>query len=198
MSTKRKPPSYRLHKSSGQAIVTLSDGLGARYDVLLGKYGTAESRAEYARVVSEWETNGRRRPQPARKLPDSTVNELLDRFWSHVQEHYRRPDGTATSEVGEFKMALRPLRHLYGHTLARELGPIALKAVRQLMIDGYLHPEYGEQKKLARKVINQRIGRLVRCFAWGVENELIEPSVVHALREVRGLQKGRSKARETK
>jgi hypothetical protein len=38
--------SYRLHKQSGQAIVTLRDGLGNCHDVLLGEYGTPESRAE--------------------------------------------------------------------------------------------------------------------------------------------------------
>ena len=31
---KRSVPSYRRHKQSGQAIVTLSDGLGGRHDVL--------------------------------------------------------------------------------------------------------------------------------------------------------------------
>jgi len=31
-------PSYRRHKQSGQAIVTLTDGLGHRKDVLLGKW----------------------------------------------------------------------------------------------------------------------------------------------------------------
>ena len=34
-------PSYRLHKPSGQAVVTLNGR-----DYYLGKHGTAESRAE--------------------------------------------------------------------------------------------------------------------------------------------------------
>jgi hypothetical protein len=55
MPRRHSVPSYRLHKQSGQAIVTLTDGLGGRRDVLLGKYGTPESRAEYARVLAEWE-----------------------------------------------------------------------------------------------------------------------------------------------
>src|SRR5215831_11564946 len=53
-------PAYRLHKQSGQAVVTLPDGTGGRRDVLLGKHGTPESRAEYARVIAEWEAGGRR------------------------------------------------------------------------------------------------------------------------------------------
>jgi hypothetical protein len=58
MSHRSTIPSYRHHKQSGQAIVTLPDGLGGRHDVLLGKYGTPESRDEYARVIAEWEAAG--------------------------------------------------------------------------------------------------------------------------------------------
>src|SRR5262249_24564886 len=53
MSQHVRVPSYRLHKQSGQAVVTLSDGTGGRRDVLLGKYGSPKSRADYTRVVSE-------------------------------------------------------------------------------------------------------------------------------------------------
>src|SRR5262245_33135805 len=82
-------PTYRLHKQSGQAIVTLSDGLGCRRDVLLGKFGTPESRAEYARVLAEWEANGRRPPVSPSAMPDITINELILRFWPHAEMHYR-------------------------------------------------------------------------------------------------------------
>ena len=42
-------PSYRLHKQSGQAIVTLN-GRG----ILLGRHGSAASKSEYRRVTAEW------------------------------------------------------------------------------------------------------------------------------------------------
>jgi hypothetical protein len=45
---------YRLHKQSGQGIVTLTDPIGMRKDYLLGNYDSPESRAEYVRIVSEW------------------------------------------------------------------------------------------------------------------------------------------------
>ena len=61
MSSKPRIPSYRRHKQSGQAVVTLPDGFGRRRDVLLGKYGSPESRQEYLRVLAQWEANGRRR-----------------------------------------------------------------------------------------------------------------------------------------
>ncbi len=52
-----RTPSYRLHKPTGSAVVTL-DGR----DVYLGKYGTPVSRAEYDRILAEWLVNGRRLP----------------------------------------------------------------------------------------------------------------------------------------
>jgi len=45
---KTRAPSYRLHRPSGQAVVTL-DGR----DHYLGKHGSRGSRAEYDRLVSE-------------------------------------------------------------------------------------------------------------------------------------------------
>src|SRR5262249_33619616 len=76
-------PAYRLHKQSGQAVVTLPDGFGRRRDILLGKYGTPESRKEYARVLAEWEANGRHLPQPT-AASDLTVNELVLGYWKHA------------------------------------------------------------------------------------------------------------------
>jgi integrase len=187
-------PTYRKHKASGQAIVTLTDGLGNRRDVLLGKYGSKESRADYARVLAEWEANGRLLPSAV--AADITVAELVDRFWPHVETHYRHADGSPTGEVKEYKYSFRPLVHLYGGTPARNFGPLSFKAVRQLMIDGYNHPRHGQQMPLARGVVNQRAGRIRRMFKWSVENELVPPSVYHGLLAVQGLQRGRTRARE--
>jgi hypothetical protein len=49
-----RTPTYRLHKPSGQAVVTI-DGR----DFYRGKYGTSQSRDEYDRLITEWLTNGR-------------------------------------------------------------------------------------------------------------------------------------------
>ena len=43
-------PKYRLHKASGQAVVTLSGR-----DVYLGKHGSEESHARYHEEVSHWQ-----------------------------------------------------------------------------------------------------------------------------------------------
>ena len=50
----KRIPSYRLHKSTGQAVVTL----GGR-DVYLGKHDTESSREAYERAVIEWQAYGR-------------------------------------------------------------------------------------------------------------------------------------------
>ena len=51
----RRNPSYRLHRPSGQAIVTLSGRM-----FYLGAHGTAASKREYDRRIAEWPSNGRR------------------------------------------------------------------------------------------------------------------------------------------
>ena len=51
---------------------------------------------------------------------------------------------------------------------------------------------------LCRKVINQRIGKIVRVVRWATENELIPPGTYQALKAVSGLRKGRSAARESR
>ena len=57
MPRTNRPPSYRLHKATGQAVVTID----AR-DHYLGRYDSAESRAEYDRLIAEWLANGRQLP----------------------------------------------------------------------------------------------------------------------------------------
>ena len=50
-------PSYRLHKPTGLAVVTI-DGR----DFYLGPHGTEESHGEYDRMIQEWLLNGRKSP----------------------------------------------------------------------------------------------------------------------------------------
>ena len=50
-------PSYRRHKATGQAVVTI-DG----QDVYLGKWRTKKSRTAYNALISEWVANDYRLP----------------------------------------------------------------------------------------------------------------------------------------
>ena len=173
-------PSYRHHRPSRQAVVTLNGK-----DFYLGPWKSPESRAEYDRLIAEWISNGRQLPHTVH-CGDLSVAELLVAYLNFAREYYSS-EGTPTSEYTGMKDAMRPLRDLYARVAVREFGPLALKAVRQRMVD----------RGLSRREINKRIGRIRRIFKWGVENELVPPSVLHGLQAVAPLKKGRTPARET-
>src|SRR5579871_5220319 len=119
-------PTYRHHKPTGQAVVTL-----AGRDIYLGRYGTAKSRKEYRRIVSEWLTQDRSPLPPRNQL---LVVNLIHSYWQHAKRYYVR-NGKSTGELHPLKLALRPVKKLYGHVPAQEFGPLALKSVRQSLID---------------------------------------------------------------
>src|SRR4051812_7688447 len=109
---RKQIPSYRLHKQSGQAVVTIYGTDGRRRDLLLGRYGSAESKAEYRRIVAELDTG----PEAAAVNCGTglTVDELVAVFWDHAERHYRDPAGRQTSELHLYSRAVTPLRQLYG------------------------------------------------------------------------------------
>jgi integrase len=182
-------PKYRCYRPKGLAVVRL-DGR----DIYLGKFGSPESQEKYRRVIAEWLTRGvpstppRGHASPSEGHTPLSVNEVILAFWTrHAETHYRRVDGTPTGELANFRDSLRPLKDLYGATPAGEFGPLTLKVVRQVMIDA----------GLARTTVNQRVRRIIHLFKWAAENELVPPGVHHGLKAVRGLQRGRSGAKET-
>ena len=185
------PPSYRRH-SSGQACVTVRDLSGRRREILLGKWNSPESKTEYARIIAEMAANQgavARQSQDHVGQDDLKVNALILAFWKHAEAHYGKPGSkSSTTELKNLHDALRPLRALYGRSRAREFGPLALRTVREKMIEA----------GLSRSTINARINRIRRAFRWAVSIELIPPAVIQALESVPGLQRGRSKAKESK
>jgi integrase len=174
-------PAYSHHKPSGQAKVTINGRT-----IYLGTHGTAASRAEYNRLVGEWLANGRQLPpEPGQPI---TINKVMLAYNAHVAAYYRRPDGTATTEVNNIKYALKPLRKLYGTTPAPDFGPLKLIALQNTMVEmGW-----------TRNGINKQIGRIKQFFKWAVSRELIPASVHHAIATVRCLAPGRSAAEENK
>lgn len=173
-------PKYRKHRATGQAVVTLSGR-----DFYLGPHGTKASRREYDRLIGEWLAVGR---QPLHvSATDLTVANVCVRYLKHAKSRYVK-NGRPTGEQCAIKAALRFVRALYSGQLAVEFGPLALKAVRNNMIDA----------DLAITTINQHVGRIRRMFRWGVAEQLVRPDVYHALAALPGLRKGRGEARETK
>jgi len=181
MSKSRQPkvPSYRLHKSTNQAVVRLNGR-----DFYLGPWQSEKSQQEYSRLIAEWLHNGRQVPQT--QNDDFTVSELFASYLTFADTYYHR-NGTHSSEYNCIKSSMRPVAKLYGHVPVRDFGPLSLKTVRQEFVDS----------GLARKTVNDYVARIKRIFKWGVENELFSAGIYQALAAVAGLRKGRSEARET-
>lgn len=180
-------PKYRFHKGSGQALVQIN---GER--IYLGKHGSEESKEKYRRLVAEWLASKREQPQFRESSfglcrDDLSINEMLLAYWRFAETYYVK-DGKPTKELTCMKHSLRTLRKLYGTTLARDFGPLSLKAVREHMIS---------TEDLSRGVVNHRVNRVKRVFKWAASEEVIPPTVYEALRTVTGLRYGRTEARET-
>lgn len=147
---KRRLPSYRLHKASGQAVVILNG------KDILGPHGSEESRAEYDWPIAEWLANQRQHaPAPVAGVetgvPELTVDELFLAYWEFALGYYVK-DGKPTGELEPIRRAAKPLTELYGTTLATQFEPRALETVRQEMIE----------QGLSRKLINGRVNRIRR------------------------------------
>jgi integrase len=185
-------PTYRRKKTPtiDYALVTLPDGAGKRRDVVLGRYGTPESRQEYLRVIAEWEANGRRLAQAVGS--NLSVNELAIAYWLDAEKRQASRPRTCPGELESLRSALRPLKELYGHTPAAKFGPLALKAVRERMVDS----KTPAGKPWSRGFVNACVSRVKRVFKWGVANEILPPAVFHGLQTVTGLQRGQTRARE--
>src|SRR5262245_44680082 len=87
-------PSYRLHKPSGQAVVTLNGR-----DFYLGRHGAETSRDAYDRLIGQWLGRHRAPPVEVAKLaaPERAATCIMNSFnrtatghtgWSlHVAAH---------------------------------------------------------------------------------------------------------------
>lgn len=206
---KNAVPSLLRHKTKNLAYATFNGVI--RY---FGSWPAdhpeppAPTRAAFDRALAEWLTGGRAVPPeparravaPAARVDDAgglTITELIARFWAWALDYYRDKDGRPTGEADNIRFALRPLNHLCGLTAASAFGPKTFKAVRELLTTGYTHPEFGPQKPLSRNVVNGRCRRIKQLFSWAAGEELVPATVPAALREVRGLSAGRTRAYET-
>lgn len=191
MSVSKRIPKYRHYKPKNLAVVRIEGK-----DHYLGRYDSPESWEKYHRLVVEWlsekrkpvgtnDSTSARQEDPIREL---TVNELILSYWRYAEKYYVR-DGEVTKELACMQAALRPLRRLFGTTLASEFGPVKLKTLQNHMID---------EQDLCRNEVNKRTGRIKRAFRWAVSEEMIPSSIVHGLDSVKGLRKGRTHARESK
>lgn len=166
-------PKYRKHGKL--AVVTLSG-----HDYYLGKYGTKASKAWYDRLCGEHLASGGVMVQNTGN--DITIAQLLAGFLKHARKYY-----AGGTEAANYGPVIRRLRKAYGVIPAGEFGPLKLKAFRDSLV----------AEKLSRTSVNKATNRIRRIFKWGIENELVRPDVLAALKCVSGLRYGKSEAKET-
>jgi hypothetical protein len=123
-------PAHDKEATRARAVWT-DPATGKRRFVLLpGAFDSPESREAYRRLLAEIDATPAAPVAPVTG-PGLSVSEVLLPFLTHAEQHYRGADGQLTSEYREYRLIVRTLRELYGHTPTVEFGPLALKAVRQ-------------------------------------------------------------------
>jgi integrase len=165
-------PSLRLHRPSGQAVVTL-----AGTDRYLGRYGSPEAKQAYDRLLGEWLAAGR----PQKTARELSMADVLADYLEFARHYYAPP----SRELEGILPALRPLK-AYASQPAASFGPLALRSIMdQWVRDG-----------LGRSTINARKGKIVRFFRWAVSREKVPSWLVEGLKSVESLRAGRTSARE--
>lgn len=167
----KKLPSYRLHKSSNQAICRI---LGRTY--YLGEFGTKESQDKFNRLVAEYLTN----PSFGVEKSRQSVAESVVAFLKHAESYY------GESELFNFRRALTPLIELYADLNISEFGIEQFKAVR----------DYWVKRDAARVYANRQSGRVIAFIKWLVAEGVLSPIVHQGLKCVAPLKAGRCSCRE--
>lgn len=173
-----RAPKYRRHKGKGLAVVTIRGR-----DIYLGKFGSASSKELYRRLIGEFMLTGG--VAMLTEPEEITVAEVAAAFIKFARGYYVKR-GKPTREYEQIIEVVRVVKPLYGRAPASEFGPLALKAVRERLI------EAGH----CRKHINGCVDRIRRMFKWAAGEQLIAADVPQALAMVAGLRKGRTEAPE--
>ena len=174
-------PSYRLHKPSGQAIVSLNGKI-----FYLGKYKSQASREEYNRIIADYLANNRNLP-PTRTNQAISIQELVVLYLEYAEGYYVK-NGKQTKSFYQCKQALGPLIQHYAQHSVSEFGPLSLVFVRDKWVEA----------GISRETINEWVRTIKQAFRWGVAREIVTPDVLHALEAVEGLKAGRTTAPEYK
>lgn len=147
-------PAYLHHKPSGRAYVRLRTPDGGRRTVYLGAFGSLESRAEYARLVTDPSPN-----TPAAPAAGPTVAELLLAYLTYATGYYRDvATGEPSGYLDTVKLSARAIREPFAALPVAEFRPRHLTAVRDKLV----------ASGLSRNEVNRRIGVAKKIFRWGM------------------------------
>lgn len=152
----KSAPSYRLHKASGLAVVTINGK-----DIYLGRYGSAESKLSYKNALNElWcPTHNQIINTQPQKAEPITVGRLAIEFGRYASRKY----GEGSSEWKQIQIVLREVRKEHGEWLAADFGPLRFEGYRQKLMD----------RGITRGTIKRKSNYVLRMFQLGVKYELI-------------------------
>jgi len=191
---RKKNPDYRLHKATGQAVVTLSDPrTGKRRDFYLGPHGSPASHERYAALLREFEQQGQVVDDKSTVLPpQNTVNTVSSLFVDYLRDqktrHGIRDGEKLRGHLYELRSALRLCRGQAGLLPVNHFGPLLLQEVRGAMI----------QQGWKRETINRAIRRIIGAFRWGVSRERVDPQTLARLQSLEPLRRGEADVPEGK
>jgi site-specific recombinase XerD len=140
-----------------------------------GLWGTPDAEKNYKRFIAAL-LESPALPLRIDKQTDVLVSELAGSFIEHIES--QNMDKT---DVAQFKTVIGYLAGVYGELSVNEFSPKKLKVVQSQMV---------KAGTLSRKTINKYTGYVKRIFDWGVEEEIVQASVVYALRIVKNLKEG--------
>jgi integrase len=156
-------PNYLLHRPTGQARVIMNGRT-----IYLGKYGSPESQAKYQQILAHVMAVG---DLPV--IPEESI--LIANLVAQYIAALRHDNKTESNEPDQQERGLRELVLLFGTLPAEDFTPSKLIALRAKWIN----------KPLARATVNMYHSYVIRCFQWGVEQELVPADVWVTLKSVR-------------
>jgi integrase len=177
-------PKLRMHRSSGQGVVTLSG-----HDHYLGGFGTAACRQKYDELIGRWVAGGRR--ALAAKVPGgTTVATLAAAYEGHIlQAHAKR--GKPSAYGLNCRRAMRALARLYGSMKTGEFAAHEFRVLRVAFIPG------DDGTPNSRTTVNMYADHVRLAFRWGSEEGFVPQATWTELSAIGKLKAGKSAARET-
>ena len=122
------------------------------------------------------------------ELETVSILELSARFLEAHKDYYAHKDGAQDKQLDRYKTALSFPISLFPSLRVDSFGAKRLIATRDAMI---------ATNRFSRTYVNTLINCIRHVFTWAVEQELVPPETLVALRSVSPLRRGKTSAKES-
>jgi len=161
----KKPPKYRLHKRSGQAVVTLNG-----HDHYLGKHNSPDSLKKYDTLIARWLSGGRRPIESDEPQEELRVLEVLSAYWRYLKDH----SGSSDDDLKEALQEIDLIRYQLEGIPISKFGPLKVQLAQEnLLLKGEM-----------RQVVSKAVKRIQAAMRWGAKRELVPIEVSKAIETV--------------